>query len=297
MPNWKDVLNEITSENSQIDSVRRKYLKRMHDTTERNIIAYYSGWLQKPGVEQSGITDDDKNGFMVAIHQLDRSKGLDLILHTPGGSITATESIVDYLHKMFCKDIRAFIPQLAMSAGTMIACACKEICMGKQSNIGPIDPQFRGISAEGVIEEFETAVDSVKSDPGSIPIWQTIISHYHPTFLGDCKKAIDMSKDLVSNWLRKAMFFDEPDANRIIESIIRNLSSHSDTKMHDRHIPAEDGKRFGLKITDLETLPNDLQDIVLTIHHAYMHTFSATAAMKIVENHNGVAFINSVRNR
>ena len=35
----------------------------------------------------------------------DRSKGLDLILHTPGGDIAATESLVDYLHKMF-DDIR-----------------------------------------------------------------------------------------------------------------------------------------------------------------------------------------------
>lgn len=291
MPNWKDVLNEIKSENSQIDSVRRRYLKRMEESTGRNVIAYYSGWLQKPGLENSAITDDDKNGFMVTIHQLDRSKGLDLLLHTPGGSITATESIVNYLHKMFGANIRAFIPQLAMSAGTMIACACKEICMGKQSNIGPIDPQFRGISCEGVIEEFETAIERIKHDPTSLPIWQTVISHYHPTFLGDCKKAIDMSKALVNNWLSNTMFSGE-DESELIDNIVKNLSSHSDTKMHDRHIPAEDGKKYGLKISDLEKQPNDLQDIVLTIHHAFMHTFSSTPALKIVENHNGIAFIN-----
>lgn len=55
--------------------------------------------------------------------------GLDLILHTHGGQIAATESIVHYLRSIFGNNIRAFIPQLAMSAGTMIALSCKEIIM------------------------------------------------------------------------------------------------------------------------------------------------------------------------
>jgi len=34
-----------------------------------------------------------------------------------------------------------------------------------------------------------------------------------------------------------------------------------------------------------------LQEAVLSIHHALVHTLSATAAYKIIENHEGVAFI------
>ena len=34
-----------------------------------------------------------------------------------------------------------------------------------------------------------------------------------------------------------------------------------------------------------------LQDLVLTVHHAYMHTFSTTPAIKIIENHNGKAMV------
>ncbi len=144
MPNWNKVLDEITTIHNQspkaLDTVRRKYLKRLYLHTKRNTLAYYSGWLSKPGGFESGLSDYDKNGFMTTIHELDRSKGLDLILHTPGGLVSATESIVDYLHRMFGDNIRAIIPQLAMSGGTMIACACKEIIMGEQSNLGPIDP-------------------------------------------------------------------------------------------------------------------------------------------------------------
>ena len=46
---------------------------------------------------------------MQAVYGLDKTKGLDLILHTPGGNTAATESIVHYLRAIFGTDIRACI--------------------------------------------------------------------------------------------------------------------------------------------------------------------------------------------
>ncbi len=88
MPNWNQVLIEIQKlqRPDALDYVRRRYLKNLHTHTGRNVIAYYSGWLQKPGKNDPSLNDNDKNGFMTTIHKLDRSKGLDIILHTPGGS-------------------------------------------------------------------------------------------------------------------------------------------------------------------------------------------------------------------
>lgn len=53
MPGWESVLQEIKSLNrpEALDIVRRKYLKLLADKTQRNIIAYYSGFLTKPMVE------------------------------------------------------------------------------------------------------------------------------------------------------------------------------------------------------------------------------------------------------
>jgi hypothetical protein len=36
---------------------------------------------------------------------------------------------------------------------------------------------------------------------------------------------------------------------------------------------------------------NDLQDLLLTVHHCYMHALANTGAVKIIENHSGAAFI------
>ena len=274
-----------------LDYVRRKYLKLLHDQSQRNVIAYYSGWLQKPGLRGGVIDDGDKNGFMTTIHQLDRSKGLDLILHTPGGSVGATESIINYLHAMFGGDMRAIVPQLAMSGGTMMACACEKIVMGKQSNLGPIDPQYNGIPTEGVKEEFKRAKKEIKKDPATIPLWQAIFRQYHPTFIVECEKASAWSKHVVTDCLEKVMFRDRKDAKSKARSVVRKLHDHVANKSHDRHIHLGDCRRIGLEVQAIEEMEDDFQDVVLTIHHAYMHTFAQSTAIKIIENHNGIAMV------
>jgi hypothetical protein len=269
-----------------------RFLKRLQRLRGRNIILYYSGWLQKPDLPPHTFTigDNDKNGFMTTVDGLDRSKGLDLILHTPGGEIAATESIVDYLRKMFGEDIVAFIPQMAMSAGTMISCACKTIVMGKQSSLGPIDPQYRGMPAHGIIEEFNQAHDEIKKDASKIAVWQPIIAKYNPTLIGECQKAITWSGQLVREWLETGMLAGDPKASSTADGIISELADHALTLSHNRHLSIEKCLDLGLKVERLED-DDRLQDAVLTVHHACIHTFSGTPATKIIENHKGNSFI------
>ncbi len=292
MPNWKEVLEEIQEENKKgnkaaLDTVRRKYLAKISAKTGRNVIAYYSGWLQGRNPADAIVNDKDKNAFMVNIHKLDRTKGLDLILHTPGGDLAATESIVDYLHSMFGKDVRAIIPQISMSAGTLIALSCKEIMMGKQSNLGPIDPQMGGVACQAVLDEFEQAKKDIRANPSSAPLWQVIIAKYHPTFLGACQHAIDWSEKLAEDWLTRNMCGGD---GAKAKKILKEFSDHKTQKSHARHISKEKCSAIGASIIDMET-DNELQDHILTTHHAFMHTFSSSRASKIVENHLGVAYV------
>lgn len=291
MPNWKEVIEEVAKVNRQgnqaLDVVRRKYLKNIFQYTKRNVIAYYSGWLQRPNSPDVIVNDKDISGFMLNIHKMDRRKGLDLILHTPGGSLVAAEALVTYLKSMFGKDIRAIVPQLSMSAGTMIAFSCKEIVLGKHSSLGPIDPQMGNMPCQAVLAEFDRARSEILKDPKNAALWQFIISKYHPTFLSSCKHAIDMSVQLVEDWLNENMF--ENDNDKTIK-VIDHFSSHDNSKTHARHISINTCKDLGLKIFELES-DDKLQDLVLTTHHAFMHTFSNSGALKIIENQNGVAYI------
>lgn len=295
MPGWTSVLEEIGKRQRDgqhaVDLVRRKYLRDLHKHTGRNVIAYYSGWLHRqPGTPNLQVGDDDMNAFMAAVHQMKRDKGLDLILHTPGGDIAATEALVKYLWTMFNKDIRVIVPQLAMSAGTMIACSSKQIVMGTHSSLGPIDPQIFGMPAQAILEEFQLAIENIKKDPASTPLWQQIVSRYHPSFLVECVQAINWSKEMVRKWLCENMFDADADADKeaTAQKIVDYLSDHATTATHARHLPLAKCEEIGLKVLKLED-DKKLQDLVLTVHHAYMHTFSMSAAIKITENHLGVA--------
>ncbi len=298
MPNWRALLDEVKAAGGAHDIIRRKYLANLFAYTGRNVIVYYSGWLQKKDLIRRGITgfdinDEDKNGLMSAIHKMDRSKGLDLILHTPGGEIAATESLVDYLRAMFTNDIRVIVPQIAMSCGTMIACSSREIIMGKHSNLGPIDPQVNGIPTHGIIEEFKRAFTEIQQNQAAVPLWQPIIAKYNPTLVGECEKAIEWSNEMVKEWLVTGMFIGETDATDKADKVVAELGDHALTKSHSRHISIERAKSIGLKVVALEGDPG-LQDAVLTVHHACIQTLEATPAIKIIENHNGIAYIKNV---
>lgn len=298
MPNWNDLLNEINTVVGPHDVTRRKYLRRLHEITGRNIIVYYSGWLEKgnllgPGVSGFELNDSDKTGFMSAVHGLDRTKGLDLLLHTPGGEAAATESLVDYLRAMF-DDVRAVVPQLAMSAGTMVALSCRQILMGQHSSLGPIDPQISGIPAHGVIEEFEQAAQAIREDPANISLWQPIIAKYTPTLVGECQKAIAWSNQVVGEWLVSGMFGGHTDAESKALRVVQELGDHALTLSHSRHISIERARELGLEIVALED-DDDLQEAVLTVHHACLHTLSGTPTIKLIENHEGVAFVQQIQ--
>jgi hypothetical protein len=240
---WSEILQEVHASSpgpqKDLDGIRRRYLGQLADLTERNVIAFYSGWLQKLGTKSAyfSISDAMMSGLMTAVKGLDKSRGLDLILHTPGGEINATEQIVFYLRKVFNGDIRAIVPHLAMSAGTMIALACKSIVMGLHSNLGPIDPQVGGGPAHAILEEFKRIQELFKDSPKEAKAWEPILQKYTPTLIGACEKAIKLSETMVKSWLVSGMLADadNPRASGA-DAIISELGSHAQTLSHGRHI-------------------------------------------------------------
>lgn len=298
MPTWGELLRELKQTPSSpegaspFDIVRRKYLTELHDYTKRNVILYSTNWLTGLSPAQLvNISEEDIEAFMEVVHGLD-GDGLDLILHTPGGSAEATEALVKYLRKEFT-DIRVIIPHAAMSAGTMLSCAANRIMMGDHSFIGPIDPIFilnsQPTPAQAILEQFALAKKECQ-DPKLLGTWLPILTQYGPGLLVQCENATDLSKSLVSEWLAKYMFAGKRGAKRDAARIANFLSSHRNFKSHARHLGKDDAKKLGLTVEDLEA-DEKLQDLVLSVYHMCSHTFSATGVAKIVENHMGKAFI------
>lgn len=303
MPAWGELLTELqpsVDANGQdipgltFDELRSKYILKLANKTGRNIIAYYSGWL-KPGRNQNiDINDSDITGFMNAINGLDCSKGLDLILHTPGGNPTATEGIVKYLHSKFGDDIRVIVPQMAMSAGTMLACSAKSIIMGKHSCLGPIDPQYGGVPAYNIITEFKEAKNDLDNNIQAKSYWELQLKKYPAAFFYTVLDAIKLSSTLASEWLTNYMFSEEDkvEVSKKVKRIVKTLNANN--KSHSRHFTCDFCKNLGLNIEMLED-DQELQELVLSVHHAFIITIDASSATKIIENQNGTRYITSQR--
>lgn len=284
MPSSVDIQNEGRPTGGPLD-VLFKYLRDFENHTDRNVIVYYSGFLYTES--KTSIQDEDMNGFMNAVYKMDKSKGLDIFLHTPGGLVSATEGIGNYLRSVFSGNINCYVPHMAMSCGTLLAMSCKTIYMGKHSCLGPIDPAFGNYRADAVIEEFKKAHDDIDANPNLSLLWQPIISKYPITFLGECEKAKQLAESVCETWLSEGMLKGNPDAAKIITEIKSVFADHQNSKMHDRHISPAESARVGLNVKLIEEDP-DLQDLVMSVHHAATNYIRQCKLARIVSNVNGL---------
>ncbi|MBO2524153.1 MAG: serine protease [Bacteroidetes bacterium] len=290
MYSWSTLLNEsqkqITPKNpnagvAYLLGKKTEFIQRLSEITNRNTILYFSAFMHKPKNPEIIINDKDINALMENVHRLDKEKGLDIILHTPGGDLAATEQIIYYLKSYFNSDIRAIVPQMAMSAGSLIAVSCKSIIMGRQSCIGPFDPQLNGVPCQSVLREFKKAIADVEQRPASLGLWQTIISKLNPTFITLCEQADELSEELTEKIL------SDKGLDRSKKEKIKKVFSKNDhSKTHSRHIDRTQCKKAGLSIIDLED-EQEVQDLVLGIHHCCMILGEQSNIVKIVENNIG----------
>jgi ClpP class serine protease len=96
------------------------------------------------------IDIDDSERVLRAIRLTPKDMAIDLVLHTPGGLVLATEQIANALKNHPAK-VTVLIPHYAMSGGTLLALAADEILMDENAVLGPIDPQVGGYPAASLL--------------------------------------------------------------------------------------------------------------------------------------------------
>ena len=69
MPNWSDLLTELKELGSPYDVLRRKYIKELHAYTKRNVIVYYSGYLQNQELSMRHAVDDNDEDSLMSSSQ------------------------------------------------------------------------------------------------------------------------------------------------------------------------------------------------------------------------------------
>ena len=140
-----------------VEAERDAALKRFQDARGSRVIAliHRQDRVSFLGVPlASYISIEDSETVLRAIRLTPDDRAIDLILHTPGGLVLASEQISRALVEHKGK-VTVFVPHYAMSGGTMIALAADEIVMDPNAVLGPVDPQIGGAPAASIIKVVE----------------------------------------------------------------------------------------------------------------------------------------------
>lgn len=100
------------------------------------------------------INIEDSEEVLRAIRMTPSNVPIDLVLHTPGGLVLASEQIALALCAHEAK-VTVFVPHYAMSGGTLVSLAADEIVMDKNAVIGPVDPQIGQFPAASILQVLE----------------------------------------------------------------------------------------------------------------------------------------------
>lgn len=178
------------------------------------------------------ISIEDSEQVLRAIRLTPSDVPIDLILHTPGGLVLATEQIARALVRHRSK-VTVFVPHYAMSGGTMLALAADEIVMDANAVLGPVDPQLGNMAAASVLKVLEQKPIEKIDD-------ETLI-------MGDLAgKAINQVQRFVRTLLKDEIPEPKIDPENI-EKIVDTLTTGQIT--HDCPITVEEASELGLPIT------------------------------------------------
>jgi ClpP class serine protease len=174
------------------------------------------------------IDIEDSEEVLRAIELTDTDVPIDIVLHTPGGLVLATEQIAHALLRHPAK-VTAIVPHYAMSGGTLIALSADEIMLSPSAVLGPVDPQIGQHPAASIIQVVE------RKDVNRIDDETLIMADM-------AGKAINQVRDTVTELLTRSGM-DAGDAEKLAETLSQGQWTH------DYPITAETAKRLGLPVS------------------------------------------------
>ena len=189
------------------------------------------------------IDIEDSEQVLRVIRMTPPEMPIDLILHTPGGLVLASEQIACAL-KRHKGNVTVFVPHYAMSGGTLVALAADDIVMDPNAVLGPVDPQL-GMGQAGGSYPAASILKALEV-PNPNRSDSTLI-------MADvARKAIDQVYNTVRNLLLEHQTPEKAD------ELARMLSEGRWT--HDYPIDTDQAKAMGLRVS--EDMPKEVYELM-----------------------------------
>lgn len=263
---------------------RQETISHIEERTKRRLIVHEANLFS----ENPNLSEADIQPFGDLLNDLLLGQDVDLLLHSPGGDIDATEKIV-YMCRKIAGKFRVIVPEYAKSAATLIALASDEVIMGLASEIGPIDAQLTGpgpggayfqTSAQSFIDEFERIKKEVDQTGKLSPAYFPLLEGLNLGFVRMCRDLMGRSQRFAEKWLAKHMLKDDPKTAKQLASELCNVKKWLS---HGVVIDADEAARLGVKVVKLER-DDELWKLIWYLHCCYGVLFRRTGVAKIFES-------------
>ena len=253
----------------------------------RPLLVYATKFPVSHPAAPTSIDHSDIDGFTDLVQSVDPShEAVDVLIHSLGGNPEATERIVFILRSRF-KQVNFLVPHSAFSAATMLALSGNEIVLHPVASLGPIDPQINGIPARSIRRGFDRVRELLKEQgPEALPAYLPLIEKHSLEVLEICDDSLNLSRELVTQWLQKYMFEGE-DAAPLIEAAVAFFSDYDTHKTHGRPLTYDKLETLNLKISIADP---SLSALMREIHIILIGFLDITTFVKIFENGRGLSW-------
>ena len=176
------------------------------------------------------------------------------MIHTNGGSGEAAEKIAEMCRNRCSGEFRVIIPNMAKSAGTLIALGADKVVMGHCSEVGPIDPQIRinignapqMVSAWTFIharDELAAKINaSIAKAQNPAALLQQLAT-INSVFVKHCEQLMEFSQKVGGKWISERLIaqnVDAIEAQTQAQKAITFLSNVEEHIVHGRLILARE---------------------------------------------------------
>lgn len=254
------VYQHVMTEQNQGHETRQKLYIDLEKELGLPVVSFFTSFHFPVMIE-----DADADMIEGLLQKVDLSKGLALLVNSPGGIGLSAERIIN-----ICKsysgtgEFVAIVPGKAKSAATMICMGANKIYMSKTSELGPIDPQISiqnekqvkrmNIALWNLVQSYKDLFDKAVKAKGNLEPFLQQLANYDAREIKEFESAIELSEDVAIRALQSGMM--KGITKDDIKKKIKVFLTPEETKSHGRSIFFDEAKKCGLNIELMDLKSN-----------------------------------------
>ena len=240
---------------------RQTIIKQIQAHTGRRLICYVSG-------SACMISENDTMPFVDLLHHVQPGESVELLLHTTGGSIDASEKLIRMVRSTVGEtEFRIIVPEFAKSAGTLMVLGADRVVMSDMSELGPIDPQMvfadssglrRWQSVQNYLDAYDEHTNAINQNPNNVAA-QIMLGKLDPATVKLCQAVKNRARQCAEDLLKRGMFRESGNWSRTVSELLdtnRWLSHSQMISWEDAHHT----KTIGLVVEHLDQQSEEWQE-------------------------------------